>query len=459
MNGMHQAKEQRPLGLPLKVWAGSIVVCIALAHFAYGIWFWTSSPTNAPKASLKLNGDAFLESFPGWNTDEERDQAAYNRSAIEVLRTGIPRYRSGEFFDHAPAYAYFLAMCYWIGGIRLLSVVIPQALLSGLTGLLLARTAYKLSSHLALVAAAIAALLVFVNVRLASFVGTISTATLVVALHAFAFYLAAELGKPGTVALFTGAVILGVYTTASYFLVGCAAVLWLLWRFIRTKRVAYCVGAAAIFIAIGAKVAFVARAGESLREVDKAMFWYGNNPYYESVGWFDLWTVREDPTWTPWLPWRASETEKARYNEYLERAGGDRRKAGLLWAWENPGEYAKMCFVRLRATLGPITGHMRLWQNKLISTVLWLLIFPAGFWGLWQARHTPQAQLGWLIVAAVCGFETFVIAGMQHRYRLPVEVVLLVYASVTYARLLNSMGLKNLGSLQKVHAPLSSDSG
>ncbi|MCS7337354.1 MAG: glycosyltransferase family 39 protein [Verrucomicrobiae bacterium] len=436
------AIRQRICGLPSWVWAIAFVACIACAHLAYGLWFWTKSPTNAPKAALSLKGEDFLKSFPGWDTEEERDQAAYNRPAIEILKTGVPRYRTGAFFDHAPVYAYFLAACYWIGGVRLLSVVIPQAVLSGLTGLLLAIAAWRLAPVWRPAAAAIAAFMVLINVRVASFVGTISTLPLTLAIHALAFYLAVSATRPWKYILFALVTVFGVYTTASYFLVGCAAAAWLIWGFMRSRLPAQLIGAGMILVGVITKLALVSVPGDPLREVDKAMFWYGNNPYYESVGWFDLWTVREDPTWTPWLPWQASDAEKARYNDYLQRAGGDKRKAGLLWAWENPMEYVKMCFVRLRATLGPLTGHMRLWQNKLVSTLLWLLVFPAGFFGLWRARRTLHGQLGWFIVLAVCGFETFVIAGLQQRYRLPVDVILIVFAATVYAGLMARMASK-----------------
>lgn len=452
--GDSQKETLQLLGLPLPFWAVIVVLCVAACHLVYGLWFWTHSPTNAPKTSLSLKGDAFLESFPGWNTDNERDAASFNRTAMEVLRTGVPRTRAGAFYDHAPAYSYFLAACYAVGGVRLLSVVIPQAVLSGLTGLLVALAAYRLAPRWRVLSAVGAALLMLVDVRVAACVGSMNNPTpLLLPLHALAFYLATGPEKAGRIGLLVLVVVLAMYTTASYFLVGGAAALWLLWRFARTRGVAQLAGAAVILGSMAVKLLLVELPGESLREDDKATFWYGNNPYYESMSVWDLWAVRQDPTWTPWLKWRATDSEKTRYNEYLRRAGNDVRKAGWLWARENPGHYAKMCLVRLRATLGPVTGHMRLTLNKLISTGLWLLVFPAGFWGLWQARRTAPGQLAWLIVFAVCGFETMVFAGLQLRYRLPVDLMLAAFAAVTYAGWFDRIVRKSTPEPQRAGGP------
>ena len=96
-------------------------------HLGLGLYYATQGDPST-RISLRASGAEYLASFPGWNGESEHDSAAYNRAAISVLETRVPRGRSGALFVHAPVYAYFLAGCYAVGGIRLLSVAVPQAL-------------------------------------------------------------------------------------------------------------------------------------------------------------------------------------------------------------------------------------------------------------------------------------------------------------------------------------------
>jgi hypothetical protein len=71
--------------------------------------------------------------------------------------------------------------------------------------------------------------------------------------------------------------------------------------------------------------------------------------------------------------------------------------------------------------------------NKKISWATWLLLFPAGFWGLWKLRATPFAGLAVCVILFECGFEIMIMAGWQPRYRLPVDLMLCAAAGVVYA--------------------------
>ncbi|MGD0649953.1 MAG: glycosyltransferase family 39 protein [Verrucomicrobiia bacterium] len=97
------------------------------------------------------------------------------------------RSRDGVFFDHAPVYAYFLAACYRIGGVRMLSIAIPQAILSGLIGVMLALAAWYLASRNKGIAAVVASVLILISVRIATFVGYINPARLLLCLSCVAF--------------------------------------------------------------------------------------------------------------------------------------------------------------------------------------------------------------------------------------------------------------------------------
>jgi hypothetical protein len=116
----------------------------------------------------------------------------------------------------------------------------------------------------------------------------------------------------------------------------------------------------------------------------------------------------------------------------LQRAGNNTTKAALLWIRENPVQYLELCVVRLQALLGPVTGQMSP-TNRMISTILWVVIFPAGFCGLWILRRSPFARFALFVMLFEIGFETLVVAGWQPRYRLPVDLMLAACAGVAYA--------------------------
>ena len=168
------------------------------------------------------------------------------------------------------------------------------------------------------------------------------------------------------------------------------------------------------------------------------MVWFANNPQYESM------------TWRSWWEWQHSEppTEEqtSRYNEYLTRADNRPMRAVWFWISENPSKYATLCFVRLKSELGPFTGQMSA-RNRAISSAIWLLIFPAGFYGLWTHRRHQVTHLAIVIVLAVTAFGTFVIEEPYLRYRMPVDLLLTVFAGAAYcewlARTVTRQAIRN----------------
>jgi len=88
-----------------------------------------------------------------------------------------------------------------------------------------------------------------------------------------------------------------------------------------------------------------------------------------------------------------------------------------------PADTSSYALIRFRTALGPFTGQMSP-RNRAISAVIWLLLFPAGIYGLWILRRHPAAQLVVLAYAGynrsrhVCGEDFYL------RYRLPIETML-----------------------------------
>lgn len=420
-----------PVGLLILLAAATSVL-----HLVVGLYYATSQAYGG-KLTLQARDAQYLASFPGWDTDNELDGASYNRAAMEVLRTGLPRSREGVLFVRAPVYAYFLAGCYWAGGVRLISLAIPQAALSGLTCLLAAWAASRITQQQNKWAIPLVGLLALVNLRVAMYVGYAVPVIPVLFLLAVMLFAAARAPGPGQAACVTIGAALGTYTQAAFFVVAFAAACWLAWMWLRQHRRSHLAGAAIVLLFIFGKFPLTwldvaGKAHDPARAADRGgTLWLANNPYYESMRPWSLWEARPG---NPWTRWTASEQERTRYESYLERAQRNELRAALLWMRENPAQYAKLCFIRLRTELGPFTGQMSP-RHRLVSTVLWLVIFPAGFYGLWQTRSLPVTQLSVWIVLGVVAFHTLVISEWYLRYRLPAELVLTIYAGIAYSRL------------------------
>ena len=414
------------------------LICVAtiLSHFAFSLHFYTAGSNNAPKSDLRLSGEAYLAEVPSWGTENESDAAAYNRAAVEAMKTGVPRSHTGVIFDHAPVYAWFLAGVYSVGGVRYMAVLVSSALLAGGICLMLALTAKSLSRHHSGAAAVFAALLYLVNVKLAQYVGYVNPTLLLLLFVSTAFHAVVCRYRHWRV-VFIAAIVLGIWTQASFFLVGLAAGGWLFLLFLKTRHRADILACLALFTLAGSKLGVSLLEGkspahDSMRRATRGIIWEANNPYYERMTVFSLWERRPGNRWSDW---KATPDEEARYAGHLAKADDDPVKAARAWIAENPAQYATVCVVRLRAFLGPITGQMSP-ANKVISTVLWLAVFPAGFFVFWKVRRDPLSWLAWAIAITLGLFETLVIAGWQPRYRLPMDMALTVAAAVFYAYVL-----------------------
>jgi 4-amino-4-deoxy-L-arabinose transferase-like glycosyltransferase len=419
-------------------WALPLLVAVLTFafHLGFGLWFWTASPTRAAKTNLQLTGTAYLESFPTWDTEHEADAAFYNRGAVEAMRTGLPRTRSGMFFEHAPLYAWFLGGCYQLFGVRLLAMAVPQAVLAGLTALFVGLTAARLCPRAAPAAGLAASSLMLVNLHLAAYTATASPTLLLLFLFALAVWQLIRSGADRPRLGFFLPLVLAVFVQAAFFIVAFAVVGWGVWTAWRERRWRWAVASA--LLAAGALLKpgigmFIDRSMEThSTEAPTTILWEANNPYYESMTVGSLWERRPGNHWSDW---RMSAAESAAYAEYLRRGGGNGTRAALLWIREHPGDYLELCVVRLRGMLGPFTGQMSPLYRK-ISTGLWLLVFPAGFWGFWKLRQTAFGRLALCILVVEAAFETLVVAGWQPRYRLPIDLLLYSAAGTVYAGLL-----------------------
>jgi hypothetical protein len=417
---------------------GTLALATFVVHLLFGLYYATKVGSYRPRPSLAVSGLDYLRSFPGWDTDNEKDSASNNRAAMSVLRTGVPRSREGVVFLRAPVYAYFVAASYALGGVRLLSIAVAQATLSALICLIVGLVARRMAGT-DQIAWLVPPLLYFVNLRVAMYIGYVIPLMLPLFFTAVILFAATRPARWTQVALITGCTVLGTYSQAAYFVVGFAAAIWLGWRFFCSNHNAHLVGALVILLFIGVKfpltwLDLAGHAYDPARAGDRGgTLWYANNPYYESMRPWSLWELRPENQWSNW---KRSEHEQKRYDDYLTRSNGNELKASLLWMRENPVQYATLCVVRLRTEFGSYTGEMSP-RNRQISTVIWLLIFPAGFYGLWKMRTQPVAGLVVLIILAVFGFNTLFIEEGYLRYRMPVDLALTLLTGVGYAEFLS----------------------
>lgn len=419
-----------------------LAVGTAVLHGVFGIYY----TTQQAHLTWKTEGIEYLKSCTGgWDSVEENDAAGYNRAALGVLHTGVPRNRTGGISVHALVYDYFLAACYWIGGVRLYSIAIAQALLAGLTCLLVGRTASRIAPLSAPLAGCVAAGVMLSNPRLAIYVGSMLPTVLLLFFFSLALYAAAGPRTRANRAIFVGAMGLGIFTQASFFVVAAAGAVWLALEAFRHREVTARYGCLVIVALIGCRLAFPlinfgGSQEDAWRSTDSGgILWESNNPYYESMHLTAVWERR--PPASPWSVWHMSAQEEQRYDEYKQRAHQNIRLAAILWIRENPAQYTKLCFIRLRTELGPYTATMSP-RHRLISTFYWLLIFPAGLFGLWQSREVELARLIGLVMLAIFIFDALVFVEVFLRYRLPVDLALTVCAGVAYAAGLASWSAK-----------------
>lgn len=405
------------------LWMLGMACATLLLHLAVGVYYATHAENLPKRTSLRLQGEDYLASFPGWG-EYETDSTYYNRTAVTILQTGLPRRRHGAVTLHAPLYSYFVAACYALGGIRLLPVALAQAVLSGLTAWLLGTVALRMAPPQRWWIGPMAAALYLVNLRFAMYVGYVYPTILILTLFAAMLGLATMPLTSQRLILFALLLIAGVFAQANGFLLAGAGILWLLWQ---RNQLALLVGIAVAVVA-ACKVALGTFSSE---QKQTGVLWEANNPHYESMRWSDLWEQRPGNPWSNWSP---SPLEQQRYRDYLRRAGQLQTEPGWLWIRENPRPYAKLCLLRLRNTLGPFTGQMSP-RHRAIATVYWLLIFPAGFYGWWRMRHLPLSRFALCVYLVLTAFETLVISDWYLRYRLLVDLMLTAYAAVGYQAL------------------------
>jgi len=128
------------------------------------------------------------------------------------------------------------------------------------------------------------------------------------------------------------------------------------------------------------------------------------------------------------------------------------RRIALNFISTHPGAYATLVFRRLWTTLLPFDprGSQRL-QERLVLSIYWLMLYPAGIWGLVLAarRVTPERAL--LILLALFNLASIaaVLYWSDLRFRVAIDIPLACFAGFAYSELVRQTIRQGI----KPHAP------
>jgi hypothetical protein len=318
-------------------------------------------------------------------------------------------------------------MCYGLWGFRLLAVGLPQALLSGVLAVLVGFTAMRLAPKHQLLAFWLAGLGCLFNEMLARHTGAVIPVQLLLVLFWIAQIQVVD-RQPKVlhfVVVFV-ALTLATFCQGSFFLITGAFVVWLLWRTLRGQGISYLITGVGLLLVIGTKAWLASLPPpqgikDPVIEQTVGMLWVCNNPLYENIRIGQKWKLRSvDQTGRD-----LSHMQTQRYNDYLQRAGGDFKSAGKLYIKENPLQFAKLCMIRFLTCW--VLPDGRNWRVMAISSFTWLLILPLGCWGLWRNRQSTHVHLAVLILLAAVFWSVF--GWPAKRYRLVADTLLVVYAA------------------------------
>src|ERR1700722_689840 len=188
-------------------------IACGLFHLLVGLQYATHFTSQELHPSLTASGEAYLASFPSWNTENEQDVAGFNRTALSILACGLPYSRHGTLVLRTVVYSYFVAGCYAIGGIRLLPIAIAQAIASGLTCWILALATCRLFPK-NVVAPWIAGGLYLINLRIGMYTGYVTPPIPTLLFTGIALWGATHLPERRALVWLVASLILGTYTSS-----------------------------------------------------------------------------------------------------------------------------------------------------------------------------------------------------------------------------------------------------
>jgi 4-amino-4-deoxy-L-arabinose transferase-like glycosyltransferase len=411
-------------------------------RIGYGVVHYRSALTH-------LSGRAFINK---WDAD-----ALYHVLIAEALLSGkgytvdtaplAPgrevHFAGQEALFKAPLYEFFLAGTFSLSGFSFKLFFPLQALLGGLlsalTGLIALRI-FRRPDAAWFAGVAAAAHPILVNAASQPYNEDLFFFFFAAAIWAFLVWLEEE--KPGW-AILCGAMIgLCMLTRENGSLLLAAMGVVLLAVKERTRRIwAGCALIALTTLAIlapwtirnylrfGIFVPVAAIVGEDLLE--------GNNPCVASESLFTAYWAEGSCPWVDQqrLVLRQAETDP-RIPAAVRRDRISRRIA-VQFISSHPADYAKLSFRRLWTTLLPYDprGNLRS-REKLVLLAYWLLVFPAGFVGMFSAfkRIGP----GHLLLASLVILNLLAIAAVLYwsdlRFRVGIDLLLACFAGSSYAK-------------------------
>ncbi len=372
---------------------------------------------NFDKHALTLDRRPFVSGpYDTWNVLGDRD--GYSSIARNIAATGSIGGSEGAIM-HPPLYSYFLAFFYKLFGFNVYSLLLPQIILDALNSTLIFLLALNIfnSRKIALFSGMFYAFnphFILLSIQLYS-----ETLYFFLMLAAFLLLIGFSY-KPKLKTLFISAMFMGLAAlTRSILLVFVPFVfIWLAIVLFKDKNKLF-KSWLVVFISLSLVIApWVAR---NYRLFHKVLF----STDYQLV------------------------VAKGVYNFYPEfktYALGyeDAGEVFLNWVKENPAKYYKACLERLKIFLfKPYPFDVSL-RNRIVSSVIFYLIFPLGIFGLILSLKScnKPALLIFLFILSVSVTHILTDLDGELRYRIPIEMVLAPFAFY---------GLKTILSLKGRH--------
>ena len=366
------------------------------------------------------SGDEFLDVFKGG------DSYIFNSMAKGIIEgKGLVAFGKSNA-HYPPVYPIFLSVCYFLFGYNLLAYLVPQALISSLTAVLIYLIADKVFNKKNV--SLIAAFLFIFHPNIIMYSSRVLSDMLYMFLLAILLYLLIKikekrsLGVLILMGLCCGITVLCRSVFIAFLpllFIWIAMVFWN--RKIEAIKLLFVVF---VFISLFSG-SWIYRNYKIFNRfiitTDSNVLWQGNNPIYDSVKFLDPYkTLDYDVVLAKQENYQKAQIYKSRFKSS--------EAAALNWIKENPKRYLFLAARRFIAFCGPYTYAMKN-RNKIIFAVTYVLIFPLGFLGIMNSVNNKKALLLTFYIAASIALHTIVEGDDYLRYRMPVEMLITIFAA------------------------------
>lgn len=374
---------------------------------------------NFDRHALTLDRRPFIGgAYTSWQVMGDRDR--YNTIADSIVNTG----KIGDSKDsivHPPLYSFYLAIFYRLFGFNIYSFLLPQIILDSVNSLLVFILAFHLfgSNRIAQLAGLFYAFnphFILLSIQLYS-----ETLYFFLILCVF-LYLDKLYSKPAAINIILSGLLMSLAALCrSIFLVFIPFIfIWLAAVYFKDKK-------RLLVSCLGVFLSFSLLTG--------------------------LWLIRNYKVFNQIIFSRdyqlvvAKDVSKPAYqfDRYVEKHE-DEGAAFFDWVKDNPGKYYKLCLSRLRIFLFKPYPEQVTLRHRIVSAAIFYLVFPLGYFGL-AVSLLKRNKLALLMAFFILSVSvTHILTGQEAelRYRLPIEILLGIFASFAAVNIVNKFRQKGI---------------